>query len=194
MGHPGKRPSKAERQLAEADAMAKLLATAPGSENDPKAPPAFLDERFAPALAVWKDYAPRLAHLNLLDPLYRHAFACFCIWVGEFVMANEDIQKHGYSRNVKTVSGSMYPRVSPAVGRRDTAMSFMLDLSTKFGFTPLDHYKLIREQATGFPGGGKPNPMGDLGDAAANKPEGASSSPVGAMSRMDSAPPNAKAH
>lgn len=182
-GNPGKRMNKAARQIAAAEAMAKMLGTAPGRENDPLAPPVFLDQRFAPALAVWNDYAPRLADRNLLDPLDRHTFALFCVWLGEFVTANEDIARNGYSRLVKTVSGDKMPRENHAVARRDTAMKYVLDLSKRFGLTPLDRYALIRDQAAGRGGGlfGREAPSPDS--------TAAEDDPIGALDGMDSAPP-----
>jgi hypothetical protein len=41
-------------------------------------------------------------------------------------------------------------RDNPSVDRRDFAAKMMLDLAEKFGFTPLDRNKLIREHAMQF--------------------------------------------
>jgi len=190
MGYPGKRQSKSERQLVEAERLARLLASAPGSENDPAAPPQFLDKRFAPALAVWNEYAPRLKHLNLLDPLYRHTFAAFCVWVGEFVIANEEILAKGYSVMVRTISGDRMPRENPAVSRRETAMKFMAQLSERFGFTTLDQAKLMKEIASHRPDA----PLGLFAANTAPEQSGAvaaDAGPIGAMDGMDSTPPGA---
>lgn len=189
LGHPGKRKTKAEKQLAEAERLADLLATAPGSESDPKSPPRFLDKRFAPALSVWNEYAPRLHFQNMLDPVYRHTFAAFCVWMGEFLIANEDIQKNGYSRLVKTVSRDKMWRENPSVSRRETAMKFVMQLSEKFGFTPLDQHKLVKEMSS--------SPLGQ-GTLFGNHGSGKPSSPaadedaIGAMEGMDSAPPGSR--
>lgn len=183
-GHPSKRKTKAEKQEAEALRLAELLATAPGSENDPTSPPRYLDKRFAPALVVWKEYAPRLKFLNMLDALHRHTFAAFCVWMGEFVIANEYIQKQGYSVMVKTISGDKMPRENPNVSRRETAMKFVMQLSEKFGFTPLDQHKLMKEMSAFAPN--RPDlfqPQPGNG-APASDPD-----TVGAMDNMDSPAP-----
>jgi len=107
------------------------------------------DKRLAPAIEIWKEYAPRLDKLQLLTTLDRHTFAIFCIYAAEFVLANREILDRGYSLPVPTIAkdakgkpGSML-RENPAVGRRDFAAKMMLDLSENFGFTPLDRAKLI---------------------------------------------------
>lgn len=187
-GHPGKRQTKAEKQLVEAEALAQLLATAPGSENDPTAPPRYLDQRFAPALAVWKEYAPRLTFMNMLDPLHRHTFAAFCVWLGEFVTANEGIHKDGYSVMVKTISGDKMPRENPAVSRRETAMKFVMQLSERFGFTPLDQHKLLKEMSAFAPN--RPDLFDNKRGDGATQDEGM----VGALENRDSAPPDPKPH
>src|SRR4051812_42100672 len=91
MGHPGKRRNKTEKAIAEAERQAKLLAL-PRADETSDSPPAYLaDPRLAPAMAVWTEYAPRLDKLHLLARLDRHTFALFCVYAGEFVVANEDV-------------------------------------------------------------------------------------------------------
>jgi phage terminase small subunit len=116
MGHPGKRKSKTEKAIAEAERLAKLLA-APRASTKPAATrrrPILNDPRLAPALAVWGEYAPRLDKLHLLARLDRHTFALFCIYAAEFVIANEDVLVKGYSTRVKTVSGDYMLRENPS--------------------------------------------------------------------------------
>jgi phage terminase small subunit len=121
MGHPCKRKTKTEKAIAEAERQAKLLAL-PRAEEASDAPPAYLEDiRLAPALAVWREYAPRLDKLHLLARLDRHTFALFCVYAGEFVVACEDILLKGYSVKVNTVSGDHMPRENPSVSRRDFA-------------------------------------------------------------------------
>lgn len=190
-GNSGRRKTKAEKQLADATRLAELLATAPGAEQDPLAPPAFLDQRSAPALAVWKEYAPRLHGLNMLDAVYRHTFALFCVYMGEFVTANEDILAKGYSVMVKTISGDKMPRENPSVSRRAEATKYILQLSENFGFTPLDQYKLLKEMGSVLPPGSRP---GDLfgGRGTGGQAPAADQDAVGVMDAFDSAPPTAK--
>ena len=64
-------------------------------------------------MAVWKEYAPRLDKLHLLAQLERHTFALFCVYAGEFVVANEDVLVKGYSTRVKTASGDYMLRENP---------------------------------------------------------------------------------
>lgn len=156
-GYPGKRKKKTDKTIVEAERFAKMLADAPVDGDDYLAPPRFIDDkRLAPAITVWKEYAPRLDKLNLLARTDRHMFALFCIYVAEFVMANDDILKKGYSMMVPTVARGaggkpgMMPRENPSVSRRDNAANMMIDLSMRFGLTPLDRAKLIRDSAMRF--------------------------------------------
>jgi P27 family predicted phage terminase small subunit len=155
-GFPGKRRPKVQRQIEEAQKLAALLAAAPAESGDRLAPPALLaDPRLAAALAVWREYTPRLARLNLFGKLDRHTFAIFCVYCAEFAAAQQDIMDNGYSRLVMTLSGDRMPRVNPSVDRRDTAQKIILEMAHRFGLTPLDQYALIRHQAgSGVPAGG----------------------------------------
>jgi P27 family predicted phage terminase small subunit len=156
-GFPGKRKNKTEIALAKMERAAardaQLLAQA-GTGADIQALPIFLeDKRLAPATIIWREYAPRLDKLHLLTTLDRYTFAMFCIYAAEFVLANRDILDKGYSVGVPTIakgkdgkSGIML-RENPAVSRRDFAAKMMLDLAEKYGLTPLDRNKLIREHA-----------------------------------------------
>jgi len=185
-GFPGKRKSKVEAQIAEAARQAALLADAPGETADPLAPPALIaDERLAPALAVWRDYAPRLAKLNLLEQLDRHTFAMFCVYMGEFAVANQEVLDKGYSVMVKTVSGDEMPRVNPAVERRDLAAKFVLELSRRFGLTPLDRSVLITRHA----GLGAGPLFGDRRPEAPTPAPAEETDAIGVLGRLDSTPP-----
>jgi phage terminase small subunit len=153
-GFPGKRKTRVERQIAEAERLAEMLASVPPRAGDPLAPPAFIaDPRLKGALAVWTEHAARLQRINLLDVEYRNLFAMFCVYMADFVAANDEILKKGYSVNVKTISGSMMPRENPNVSRRDVAADYVLKLSAKFGLTPLDYYALMKDQANRTPTG-----------------------------------------
>jgi P27 family predicted phage terminase small subunit len=156
-GYPNRRKTKTERAIAAMEAKAAEQAKLLAAGNDPadlQALPVFInDKRLAPAIEVWRQYAPRLDRLQLLTSLDRHTFAVFCIYVAEFALANQDILDKGYSLPVPTVAkdakgrpGIML-RDNPAVDRRDFAAKMMLDLAEKFGFTPLDRAKLIQNNA-----------------------------------------------
>lgn len=191
-GNPGKRLSKAERQRLETERLAGLMAAAPAAGADPLSPPAFLDERFGPALAIWREYAPKLAATNRLGELHRHTFALFCVYMGEWVAANEEIVTKGATQRIKNVSGSYREVDRPAVSRRATAFAAVMELSEHFGFTPHDEYALMKDQVAmgqlGLFGGHKP------AAGAAPQPEQPAAAtqaddPIGALGRMDSAPP-----
>lgn len=189
-GFPRKRLTKAERQIAKAEELAALLAAAPSESGDHLAPPALLaDPRCTPALAVWRDYTPKLAKLNLFGELDRHTFAIFCVYCAEFAAAQQDILDNGYSKNVKTVSGDLMPRVNPSVDRRDTAQKIILEMSKRFGLTPLDQFALFANQASAPPAGGlfaQPTPKpADQRDAA----PAAQDDIIGSIDRFDSPPP-----
>lgn len=202
MGHPGKRKSKTEKAIAEAERLAKLLAAPRASDETSGDPPAYLnDPRLAPALAVWGEYAPRLDKLHLLARLDRHTFALFCIYAAEFVIANEDILVKGYSTRVKTVSGDYMLRENPSVSRRDFAGKMVLDLSTKFGLTPADRNKLLRDGAMHFDdqtlfGRTLERPTAEAPAAAAAQHAAPAldhgPAAIGTLTEFDSVPPGAK--
>jgi P27 family predicted phage terminase small subunit len=191
-GFPRKRLSRAERQAARAQEVAALLATAPGETSDPLSPPGLLtDPRCAAALAVWREFAPRLKRVNLFSALDRYSLASYCYYVGEFAEACRDLLENGYTQAVKTVSGDVMIRVSPSAKRRDVAQSYILEYSKRFGLSPLDAYALANAQAGAL--GGRA-PEGDLFDASAKPgepaPQAEDADLIGSLARLDSLPPN----
>ncbi|WP_424360240.1 phage terminase small subunit P27 family [Methylocystis parvus] len=194
-GSPGKRMTKAERQAAEATAIAELLAATPAESGGALSPPAFLaDPRCAAALSVWRDYAPKLSRLNILGELDRFTFSLFCVYAGEFVTAQQDILKNGYAVTVKTYGGegAARPFINPSVKRRDTAFAIVAKMAENFGLTPADRLKLLQSQAA--------NPLGGLfgGAPSAGQAPTAPEAPaapeaddeiIGAAGRFDSPPP-----
>lgn len=206
MGHPGKRKTKTEKAIAEAERLAKLLAMPRTTDETSDAPPAYLDNpQMAPAMAVWREYAPRLDKLHLLARLDRHTFALFCVYAAEFVIANEDVLVNGYSKRVRTVSKDYMLRENPSVARRDFAAKMVLDLSSKFGLTPADRNKLLRDGAMRFddetlfgrvlpqahqPAPDAPDAPPAAGAEAAAAPQ--ESAAIGTLSQFDSLPPGVK--
>ena len=146
-GNPGKRLSKAARQIANADRLAGLIAAAPIDADDPLAPPKFFDDRSAAALAVWREYAPKLQAIHLLDPLFRTPFALFCVYAAEFYQAHEDVLANGHYTRVRTISGDMMPRLNPMLQVRDAAAARILELSKRFGFSPIDQAAIFKDHA-----------------------------------------------
>lgn len=131
----------------EAARIADLLADAPPLPDHSIPPPMFLTgPLLAAAGRVWRDTTAHLDALNLYGSSDKYLLAAFCVYVAEFVQANEEIIAKGYSVMVKTISGDAMPRVNPAVDRRDTAFKFMVELSRSFGFTPRHMHELTKLQ------------------------------------------------
>jgi phage terminase small subunit len=144
--HPRKRTmTKADRAIANAQRLARLLLAAPPADDLPLSPPAFLtDKRLAPALQFWKEHAPQFIQLGTLEQVDRFAFAMLAIYAAEFIAAEDDILATGYSILVKTISGDRMPRENPSVERRDFAAKMVLEMSKSFGLTKLDRLNLNR--------------------------------------------------
>lgn len=198
-GFPGKRKSKTERAIAEAERLATLLVSARSQTPSDGKPGYLLDARLKPASAMWDDYAPRLDRLHLLSQLDLHLFGMFCIYAAEFVAANEDILAKGYSVMVKTISGDKMPRENPAVARRDFAAKMTIDLSSKFGLSPHDRHRLLAAGAMHFDDETlfgraldrttKPEAVTPTEEPAPPIAEG---SAIGSLTAFDSVPPGVK--
>jgi P27 family predicted phage terminase small subunit len=189
-GHPGKRKTRVERQLEAANRLAAQLASSPADSEAPLSPPAFIDDpRCAPALAVWREYAPRLTRLNLLQQLDRLTFATFCVYVGEFVEAHDAIKTKGYTQRVKTIAGGYMLRKTPDVDRRDTAMNYIFDFAERFGLTPLDRAQLFRHHSA-LPSDAAHTLFGQKPSKPEGQPTPAEPDAIGGMDAFDSAPPS----
>ncbi len=187
-GNPGRRRSKVQKRLDEAQRIAMLLGQAP-THGDPLATPAIIDGS-APAVAVWRELAPRLRTTQRLQPHHRPMFAMFCVYFAEWVLAKEDVVTNGHTQNVRTVAGGMMERVRPIVAIRDRAFDMVMKLSERFGLTPHDEYSLFRDQAVAA----AQNPGLFGHDAVQPKAEAEaatedSESLIGSLAHMDSVPP-----
>jgi len=194
-GNPGRRKMSVKKMIAEAERIASLLAEAPAETPDVMAPPVFLnDPLVAAALKIWRDYAPELRRTHRLRPLHRLSFAMFCVYMGEWIAASDDIRRNGTFQLVSTVAGGAMERTRPIVAFREIAYRNVMDLSKEFGLTPREEYALFRDQADAVgknPGlfGNTPNRA--LSDDQANGGEAApSGSVIGSLSALDSAPPS----
>jgi P27 family predicted phage terminase small subunit len=142
-----KRRSAADRAIAEANALVALIADAPIQPGVALAAPSFITGPKRKATwHVWKDTIALLAERKMLDALDKYVLAMFCVYVVEFVQANEQIQRDGFTTRVKTISGDHMLRENPAVSIRDTAAKIVLDISRREGFTQLDRAVLLRTQ------------------------------------------------
>lgn len=143
----GKRPTSSEKVIAEADRLASLIADAPADQGVPLAPPAFIvGVKMRAAVAVWNRMVPLLSDRGLIDTIDRPMFAMFCVYAAEFVAANEDLLKNGLTKLVKTISGDAMLRENPAVSIRDHAAKICMDLSRRFGLSPLDRAYVLKVQ------------------------------------------------
>jgi phage terminase small subunit len=194
-GFPGKRKSKVQKMVEEAERVASLLAHAPAESADAFAPPVFLnDPLVAPALKIWRDYAPELNRTLRLRPLHRLSFAMFCVYMGEWITASEDIRQNGKWQKVKTVSGGQMERTRPVVAFREIAYRNVMELSKEFGLTPREEYALFRDQADavaknpGLFGNQASRRDGDgAGEPGPERP--VQGSLVGSLDSLDSPPP-----
>jgi P27 family predicted phage terminase small subunit len=144
------RRTKAQKAADEAARLAGLLAAAPAEADDALAPPAYIaDPRLAPALATWRELAPRLSALMLVEHIDRTMFALFCYYHAEFIAAVDDLLRTGYAVAVKTVSGDRMLRRNPSVDRRDKAADMLMDLAKRFGLTKLDRFALFKAERDG---------------------------------------------
>jgi P27 family predicted phage terminase small subunit len=142
-----KRQNAIDRAIAEADALVKLIADGPLVAGIALAAPAFITGPKRKATwRVWTDTIALLADRKMLDALDKYVLAMFCVYVVEFVQANEQIQRDGFTTRVKTISGDHMLRENPAVSIRDTAAKIVLDISRREGFTQLDRAVLVRTQ------------------------------------------------
>lgn len=190
MGNPGKRKSKVDRFIEEADARAKLLAEAAGDESDPLAPPKFLMAPiYADVRAIWQACAELLHKNHFLGALDRLTFAMYCVYQAEFFAADADVKKNGFSKMAKATAGGMRPWTNPAVAIRDVASQRVLELSKRFGLTALDRAVLEREFASAGGGSDEWGPLGRKRDSDPDKAPVHDDDGIGAGSEFDTPPP-----
>lgn len=189
------RKSKVARRAEERVAAAAVIAEIPvGTQVEP---PAMLRApHFAKALEVWNELGPELERTNRLQKLHRQAFAMFCIYLGEWQTACEDLAVNGRSQHVPTiakgvdgVAGSM-ERDRPAVRWRAEAYAAALEAARQFGLTPREEYALFKDQSVvarenpGLFGGSRP-----AAAAQGDEPVSRGPSSVGSAAAMKSAGP-----
>lgn len=187
-GNPGKRLTKAEKALAEANRLASLLAAAPPESGSPLAPPVImLDERLKPAITVWRELAGELGRMNLLTTVDRFTFSVYCIAVADYYAAVDDILANGHVYWATTHGGNKLRRANPSVAIKERLGKFIFDAGAEFGLTPLTRYSLLREQA-GFGGAPNQNPGAPQKPAETASPTHDDQDLIGYAQRLDSAP------
>ena len=188
-GSPGRRKGQVEKREAELQRIAALLASDSARAHDPLAVPALIDKHSAAAVAIWRDLAPRLARTHRLQAQHRLMFATFCVYLAEWVMANEDVLAIGQTQTVTTVSGDPMERIRPMVIIRDRAHDMVMKLSQRFGLTPADEYALFKDQSLAAAANPGLFDERDLIAARQSEVVSMSDSIVGALAAMDSEPP-----
>lgn len=183
-GFPGRRRSKADRVAQAAAATAALLAPASGASAE--LPAMLIDLKYAPAAEVWKRLAPELRRTHRLPLESETAFVMLCVYAQEWVAATEDLHLNGFHQSIATVAGGKMERRRPGTLDRQQAFANFLDLSRRFGLTPMDMYDLFKGQAAVAVQ--NPGLFGEDRQQPAATPEPASTR-IGAMSRMRSEPP-----
>lgn len=144
-GYPGRRRSKADKAAQEASRVAALVAPVSAEVG---ALPAMLQEpKYAPAAEVWRRLAPELRRTNRLPRESEVLFLEFCIYAQEWVSQTDDLHTKGFTQRIKTVAGGTMERRRPMVLDRQQAFQNCLQLSPKFGLTPMDMYDLFKGQA-----------------------------------------------
>jgi P27 family predicted phage terminase small subunit len=149
-GFPGRRKAATQRELKaqeEMDAAAKREAELVATGELQGLPFFLADKKRKIAQAVWKELAPSLDKLRLLSKLDRIAFGRYCVYFDEFVSADRELLKKGYTIMSRSTKGHARPWVNPAASRRDYANEQMLRLEELFGMSPLARYNLIRKHA-----------------------------------------------
>ncbi|WP_296741416.1 P27 family phage terminase small subunit [Mesorhizobium sp.] len=160
--------------------------------------PAFMSEnpQYAGAAAVWRYHVDLLKQRNFWGAAFIGPFTGFCIYYDEFLAADREVKQKGWGVEGRSTSGGQRFWKNPAVEVRDHAFARVMELSTRYAFTPLDLYKLERESAAAAGGGNRPPANG--GQLPLSEDESPSPSSVaasddtfgpGAMTAFDGEPP-----
>lgn len=189
-------PSVRKSRKAKADAArvaaAAAIAEIPlGTKVEP--PVQLRAKHHEKALDVWRELGPELERTNRLQPVHRQAFAMFCIYMGEWWTACDDLATNGRSQSVPTVSGGVMERDRPAVRWRAEAFAAAQEAAKQFGLTPREEYSLFKDQSIVA----RENPS-LFGDRAAPGPANDAAEPsgsIGGLAQLKSAaPPGAATH
>ncbi len=185
-GAPGRRKKKAEaeakakREAPQGDAVVEAHLDIAGMQ----APARLRLPEFRDALDVWRRVAPRLRDTVRASAEFADLLAAYCDCVARYNQACMTLTTEGLTQLVETVSGGKMHRLHPAERIRERALSEMLALSQRFGFSPADNYALLIDHRKVIERGAPSElPLGG------QDPSQDQRSPVGAMASFDSAPP-----
>jgi P27 family predicted phage terminase small subunit len=126
-GYPGQRRQRTDQAIRELER--KPAPVPPPAVSS--SPPEFLRDREARRL--WRELVPMLRRLHLISAMDSCAFAMYCSYWGEFIAMTREIEREGYG--------------AARASRRDKAASLAIMLARRFGLTPVDRHKLIRDHA-----------------------------------------------
>jgi phage terminase small subunit len=116
------------------------------------------DPQYAGAKAIWEFHAPLLRDRNFWEPEFIAPFTGFCIYYDEFLAADREVKDKGWGVEGKSTNGGNRFWRNPAVDVRDHAFSRVMELSSRYAFTPMDMYRLERESAAANMGGKRAPP------------------------------------
>lgn len=186
-GAPGNRMSQAERQAVQG---AKPKPVSVGKTQPPK----WL-KRSSSATKIWNEIAPLLQRLNLLTDLDAQAFARYCRYVAEWIIADQVVRKEGTWFNAVGTNGEATKKRHPAWQAMQDIEKMLREMEATFGMRPDARYKIMRDQAAahGFGAlplfGGQGSPSN--GDRKTTEPEDSDHQDViGALGAFNSSPPD----
>lgn len=194
-GYPGRRKKQTDAEL-------KAQTSGPSAEEQLLAsmdiaglrPPArFARKEFKEERDVWMAVAPRLKQTLRASAEFQAPLVAYCDAVARYNRSVLELRRNGNVVKVKTVSQDYMLRINPAEKIRQQALTEILALSDRFGFTPRDNFALLIDQRRVLEAGAGSG-QGDLGlfggrDQAPGETPAGAADPVGGMDRFDSPPP-----
>ncbi len=191
-GNPGRRTKAMAARDERIQRAADLLA--PVGDGAEVAPPSYLLEAgFQLALQVWKRLAPELKRTHRLPAESHGTFAQYCVYFGEWLECQIDINEFGRSQTVKTTVGGKMERDRPSIRHRQSAFDNTIKLAEQFGLTPRHMYSLFKDQAMAAQN--NPGLFDNGGDTPKKSPVetelpiAAALGPLGSATRHKSQPP-----
>ncbi len=109
-----------------------------------KGVPAFVsDKRMPAAAAVWRQLMDALPdEMRVVRSPERIMLGMLAYYCVEWIEAVDDLAVHGHYERTETGAGGVKIVTNPSVQRRTIAHRAIVDLSARFGLTPLDLERL----------------------------------------------------